>query len=59
MPVAEATNTNQPSNENEASGQATADYEKLVRQVADSVWAMWQRELKRDAERRGTRKYGR
>jgi hypothetical protein len=31
------------------------DYRKLVKQVADRVWQMWQEELKREQTRTGKR----
>ena len=37
----------------EKSSATTENYQALVRQVADEVWKLWQKELKQISERRG------
>lgn len=33
--------------------QPEKDYEQLVKEITDRVWAMWQEELRQNRERRG------
>lgn len=45
----------QPTTNNNNAGQTSQSYQDLVQQIADKVWAMWQKELRIDRERKGQR----
>jgi hypothetical protein len=47
------TTTNQATGEQQPPTTDPADYEKMVKRVADKVWEMWREELRRERERRG------